>query len=156
MRARTKRLVTLAAAGVVLAGAAGLALAGLSSTMTYYYEPSDVVARGGVTPGQAAKLGGLVEPGSVVFHEDGRLTFDVRDEGAEIAVTYKNIVPDLFREGQGVIVEGVFTEAGTFDATRVLAKHDENYIPRELQETLKNKHDWRNTPLETSTGSGSY
>jgi cytochrome c-type biogenesis protein CcmE len=111
-----------------------LVIAALGETATYFYSPSDAQAKG-VPAGQAIRLGGLVEPGSVV--KNGATTaFRVTDNARSTPVSYTGLIPDLFREGQGVIAEGRFDASGTFVAETVLAKHDENYMPPEVAGAL--------------------
>ncbi len=134
LRPKHQRLVLLVGALVALAGASTLALTTLGDQATYFYAPSDVLAHA-PDPGRAIRLGGLVERGSVV--KDGTLTrFRVTDNAHEVAVRYTGIVPDLFREGQGVITEGRFGPGGVFVADTVLAKHDEKYMPPEVAGSL--------------------
>src|SRR5690606_8404274 len=104
--------------------------------------PSDIVAEG-VAPGARVRLGGLVADGSVVRGENGSVRFDVTDGAATIAVLYTGILPDLFREGQGVVTEGTVRPDGSFAADTVLAKHDENYMPPEVAAALREQGHWR-------------
>jgi cytochrome c-type biogenesis protein CcmE len=134
MKPKQQRMILVATALAVIAGAATLAFSALGETATYFYSPSDVLAKG-VAPGEAIRLGGLVEPGSVA-REGATILFRVTDNAQETAVRYTGIIPDLFREGQGVIAEGRFAGDGTFIADSVLAKHDENYMPPEVAGAL--------------------
>lgn len=134
MKPKQQRLALVGAALVAIAGAGALAASALGDTATYFYSPSDVLAKG-VPPGEAIRLGGLVEPGSVA-REGATIVFRVTDNAQASAVRYTGIVPDLFREGQGVIAEGKFTADGTFVADTVLAKHDEKYMPPEVAGAL--------------------
>ena len=134
MKPKQQRLVLLVAALGALAGAGALAASALGETATYFYSPSDVLAKG-VPPGQAIRLGGLVEIGSV-RREGATILFRITDNAEESTVRYTGIVPDLFREGQGVIAEGRFTADGAFVADSVLAKHDEKYMPPEVAGAL--------------------
>jgi len=132
MKPKHQRLVLLALALAAMAGALALGVSTLGSSATYFYAPSDVFAAP-PAPGQAIRLGGLVEAGSVQRLPDGlTLAFRITDNAREIPVRYTGIVPDLFREGQGVITEGKFDPQGTFIAASVLAKHDEKYMPPEV------------------------
>lgn len=134
LRPKHQRLVLLAAALAALGGASALALSTLGDQATYFYAPSDVLAHA-PEAGRAIRLGGLVERGSVV--RTGALTtFRVTDNLHEVAVRYTGIVPDLFREGQGVITEGRFGAGGQFVADTVLAKHDEKYMPPEVARSM--------------------
>ena len=121
--------------------AAGLVLYALSDTITFFYTPSDVVEKG-VQPGTRFRLGGLVEDGSIVRGQGKTVSFKVTDTAGTLPVTYVGILPDLFREGQGVIAEGMLDAGGSFKADTVLAKHDENYMPREVADALKEKGVW--------------
>ena len=134
MKPKQQRLVLLLAALGALAGAGALAASALGDTATYFYSPSDVRAKG-VAPGQAIRLGGLVEPGSVV-RRGATTTFRVTDNAQSTSVSYTGLIPDLFREGQGVIAEGKFTADGAVVADQVLAKHHENNNPPEVAGAL--------------------
>jgi len=122
--------------------AAGLILYALSDTITFFYTPTDVVEKG-VQPGTRFRLGGLVADGSIVRGQGKTVSFTVTDTVGTLPVTYVGILPDLFREGQGVIAEGVLDAGGNFKADTVLAKHDENYMPREVADALKEKGVWK-------------
>lgn len=134
MKPKQQRLALLVAALGALGGAAALAASAIGDTATYFYSPSDVLAKG-VPPGQAIRLGGLVEPGSVT-RDGATILFRVTDNAQQSTVRYTGIVPDLFREGQGVIAEGKFAADGAFVADTVLAKHDEKYMPPEVAGAL--------------------
>jgi cytochrome c-type biogenesis protein CcmE len=137
-----RRLILLAAIAPVLALAVGLTLWGLSDSISYFYTPSQA-AQAKPPPGRAIQLGGLVEAGSVVKHPDGRVEFSVRDQTTKDLVVYQGDLPDLFREGQGVVTTGAFRADGVFEAKQVLAKHDERYMPREVAKALKKQGEWR-------------
>jgi len=138
---KQKRLATIAGLALVLAIATALVLVGLRDQIVFFYAPSDVVARE-IAPGQAIRLGGLVKEGS--WTRDGQENlFTITDGGHEIVAQYAGILPDLFREGQGVVAEGSLGADGRFEASNVLAKHDENYIPKEVVEALKAQGEWR-------------
>lgn len=133
MKAKHQRLVLALAALVALIGAALLAASALRDEAAYFYTPADVRSKG-VEPGKAIRLGGMVVKGSLKRAADGvTIHFDVTDGKAAVPATFKGIVPDLFREGSGVVAEGSFDRSGTFIATNLLAKHDERYMPRELE-----------------------
>lgn len=138
MTRKQKRLAMILGGLAVIGLAAGLVLYALSGTITFFHTPGDL-AETGVQPGQRIRLGGMVEDGSVQKGPGTRTTFNVTDQIRTITVAYDGILPDLFREGQGVVTEGKLQEDGTFLADTVLAKHDENYMPRELAESLKEK-----------------
>jgi cytochrome c-type biogenesis protein CcmE len=136
------RLMAVAVAAPVLALAVGLSLWAMNDAVTFFYGPAEAQANR-VPAGQMVRLGGLVETGSLRREADGAVLFRVTDNKAVQEVRFKGDLPDLFREGQGVIAEGAFDGRGGFEAKRVLAKHDEKYMPREVAETLKQKGEWR-------------
>lgn len=125
----------------VLAIAAGLVLTALSGTIAFFASPTDIVEKA-IRPGQRLRLGGLVEAGSVT-RDAARIEFRVTDNNKDVAVSYSGIVPDLFREGQGIVAEGMLDDAGVFRADTVLAKHDETYMPKEVVEALKAQGRWK-------------
>ena len=131
-RPKHQRLVLLILALLAVLGAVLLAMWGLKDRAAYFYTPADVAA-GKAIPGQAIRLGGMVERGSVERQSDGVTTrFTVEDGEARVPVTYRGILPDLFREGSGVVAEGKLAVDRTFVADNILAKHDERYMPPEL------------------------
>ena len=126
---------------VLLSGAVALVLAALDENLSYFYSPSDIAE---APRGRSIRLGGLVEESSVVRQDDGvTVIFWVTDMANRVAVTYKGLLPDLFREGQGVITEGTLGSDGVFVAREVLAKHDETYMPREVADALKKSGQWQ-------------
>lgn len=137
-----RRLTLIAAIAPVLALAVGLTLWGLSDSISFFYTPSQA-AEAKPPPGRAIQLGGLVEAGSVVKHPDGRVEFTVADQGATARVHFQGDLPDLFREGLGIVATGAFEADGSFKAKQVLAKHDERYMPREVEKALKEQGEWR-------------
>ena len=139
---KKKRGMLIGAGLGILGVAAGLVLYALSDTITFFYTPSDVVEKN-VEPGTRMRLGGLVADGSVIRGQGKEVGFTVTDTSQEIKVSYVGILPDLFREGQGVIAEGILEPGGSFKADTVLAKHDENYMPREVADALKAKGVWK-------------
>ena len=141
MTRKQKRLAVIAGLGVVFAIAVGLVLVALRDQIVFFYSPSEVKERV-VAAGIPIRLGGLVKEGS--WTRTGEVNdFIVTDGETEMAVRYVGIVPDLFKDGQGVVTEGSLTPAGTFTATNVLAKHDENYMPKEVVESLKQRGEWQ-------------
>jgi cytochrome c-type biogenesis protein CcmE len=136
------RLTLIAAAGAVLFLAAGLVLLAMRDTIVFFFGPTEIAEKG-VTPGTRMRLGGLVEPGSVERGPGQRISFGVTDGKTSIRVGYDGLLPDLFREGQGVVTEGVFEGGGRFKADSVLAKHDETYMPREVADALKKQGHWQ-------------
>lgn len=150
-RTARRRLTIVLAVAPVLALAAGLTLWGLRDSISLFYTPSQARAAN-VAPGRAVQLGGLVLPGSVVKHPDGRVEFAISDKTDTAPVTFQGDLPDLFREGQGVVAEGTFDTAGTFKAKQVLAKHDEKYMPREVADALKKQGEWRGSGAAPAYG----
>lgn len=129
---RNRRLGLIAVGGVLLAGAAGLTFTALQRNISYFYTPSEA-EEAAIAPDTRIRLGGLVETGSLEHGDGLEINFRVTDGAATMPVIYSGIVPDLFREGQGVIAQGAFNAEGVFVAQTILAKHDENYIPKELK-----------------------
>ena len=142
MTRKQRRLTLIGIAGAVLAGAVGLILFALSDQIVFFQSPTDIVEKG-VPPNQRIRLGGLVEDGSVERSGDANVRFKVTDTANAVTVTYTGILPDLFREGQGVVTEGTVGPDGVFVADSVLAKHDENYMPKEVAEALKQQGVWQ-------------
>lgn len=137
MKLRHKKLL-LITLGLLLFGLiAALVLNALNSNIALYISPSDVAA-GKAPQGKTFRIGGLVQAGSISRQEDGvTIRFVVTDTAKEIPVLYKGILPDLFKEGKGAVVQGKLDAAGTFVASEVLAKHDENYMPPEAAKALQ-------------------
>ncbi len=142
MTRKQKRLSVIAGALVFLGAATALTFYALGQRTSYFYMPSDLAERP-VAAGQRIRLGGLVEKGSVVRGEGTQVRFGVTDQVENVKVVYNGLLPDLFREEQGVVTEGTFDASGTFVADSVLAKHDENYMPKEVADSLKEKGVWQ-------------
>ncbi len=138
---KQRRMVLIALAGAVLAAAATLVLIALSDRIVFFSSPSDI-RDNPPEAGQRIRLGGLVAIGSVERREDGLVVFAVTDGEATIMATYRGILPDLFREGTGVVTEGVLGPDGRFAADTVLAKHDEAYMPAEVVDALRATGHW--------------
>ena len=138
---KQKKLSIIAILGIVLALATALILTALRDEIVFFFSPTELLERPELS-GQSVRVGGLVTEGSWVKTGENN-AFAVSDGATEVTVTYVGLLPDLFREGQGVIAEGQLTEDGTFDATTVLAKHDENYIPKEVEAALKEQGNWQ-------------
>ena len=134
MRKRSQRLWLIGVAAALVTGAAALAVVGLQGAVAFFQSPSDIAAKGASSYHQSIRVGGLVENGSVQ-REPGSLEvrFTLTDFANTVGVSYTGVLPDLFREGQGVIARGRLNEQGMFVAEEVLAKHDEKYVPREMK-----------------------
>ena len=141
-RKARRRLLVVAVAAPVLALAVGLSLYAMRDSISFFYTPSEAQAAG-VPAGKNMQLGGLVQAGSVIKHPNGRVEFTVADLKATTKVSFQGDLPDLFREGQGIVAQGSFDHAGVFEARQVLAKHDEKYMPKEITEALKKQGEWR-------------
>ena len=142
MTRKQKRLSVIAGALAFLGAATALTFYALGQRTSYFYKPSDLAAAT-LEPGQRIRLGGLVEKGSVSRGQGTSVAFAVTDTTNSVKVVYDGILPDLFREEQGVVTEGSIDAAGTFHADSVLAKHDENYMPKEVADSLKEKGVWQ-------------
>ena len=143
MTRKSRRLTILIACGLGLGSATALSLAAFNNDIVFFVAPSDMAAR--ALPGRSLRLGGLVEPGSVQrVTEAGQPVahFRVTDGHAAVDVAYAGILPDLFREGQGVVTLGTIRADGTFHASEVLAKHDETYMPKDVADALKKAGMW--------------
>ena len=143
---RKRRRLYFVILGVLAVGAAAaLVLSALRQDIVFFFSPSEIVEAKVPTEGRRIRLGGLVEEGSVA--KDGALVkFRITDGAHAVPVTYQGLLPDLFREGQGVVTEGKMGGDGTFLASEVLAKHDENYMPKEVAESLKKTGHWKEEP----------
>jgi cytochrome c-type biogenesis protein CcmE len=144
---RKKRLVIVSSVLIGLGAVAGLVLFALSQNIDLFFTPSEIIhgkKDSGVKPsiGQRIRVGGLVVPGSV--HRDKnnlKVSFDLMDKGPTVTVKYDGILPDLFREGQGIMANGVLTSNTVIEASEVLAKHDEKYMPKEIAEAIEQNHE---------------
>jgi cytochrome c-type biogenesis protein CcmE len=140
---RKQRRFALIGVGLgVLGLAAALVLNALKDSIVFFNSPSDLVEKH-VGPGARIRLGGLVEQGSVARGDNLNVRFQVTDGNRAVTVAYQGILPDLFREGQGVIAEGALDSGGVFRADTVLAKHDEKYMPKEVADALKKQGHWK-------------
>ena len=142
MTRKQRRLAFIGVVGVVLLAAAGLMGYALRDSISLFMSPSDIVAQH-PGPGTRLRMGGLVKEGSVVRDAGTTVRFEVTDGAATVPVTYTGILPDLFREKQGVVTEGTMQPGGTFKADTVLAKHDEKYMPKEVVDALKASGEWQ-------------
>ena len=138
---KQQRLILVLVALILLGGASGLVLFALSDSVAFFVTPSEIAA-GKVDADNRFRLGGLVVAGSIE-RNDGTVRFRLTDQASEVPVRYRGILPDLFREGQGIVAQGVLGADGVFAASEVLAKHDENYMPPEVAEALKQAGVWR-------------
>ncbi|MBS0536859.1 MAG: cytochrome c maturation protein CcmE [Proteobacteria bacterium] len=142
MTRKQRRLTLIGGSLAVLGIAAALVLFALKDSIVFFNSPSDVVQKQ-IAPGTRIRVGGLVEPGSLKKGENLQISFKVTDGAHEVSVRYQGIVPDLFREGQGVVAEGRLEPGGLLAADTVLAKHDERYMPREVVDALKKSGRWQ-------------
>ena len=142
MTRKQRRLTIIGGSLAVLAVALALVLNAMRDSIVFFSTPT-MVAERHVQPGKRFRLGGLVQPGSLVRGNDLKVTFQVADGGATLSVSYQGILPDLFREGQGVVTEGALDASGVFRADTVLAKHDENYMPKDVADALKKQGHWK-------------
>ena len=142
MKRKHQRMTLLGAGGLAVAAAAALVLTAFEDNIVFFHSPSELSERN-FAPTQRLRIGGLVEAGSVAKAADGvSVSFTVTDTAKSVPVTFKGILPDLFREGQGIVAEGHLRE-GVFVATDVLAKHDETYMPPEVAEAIKKSGQWK-------------
>ena len=150
MTRKQRRLALIGAALGVLSLAAALVLVALRDSIVFFNSPTDVVEKH-IKPGARIRVGGLVKEGSVRRGDSLAVRFEVTDGKSTVPVAYQGLLPDLFREGQGVVAEGALDPTGTFRADSVLAKHDETYMPKEVADALKKQGHWkddhRNKPL---------
>jgi cytochrome c-type biogenesis protein CcmE len=151
MTRKQRRLTLVASALAVLGLAVGLVLVALRDNIVFFYGPSEL-AQKAPAPGARLRVGGLVKEGSLRRKAGQSVRFVVTDMKAEVEATYTGLLPDLFREGQGVVAEGTLGKDGIFYAETVLAKHDERYMPREVAESLKKQGLWQETSKPSSPG----
>ena len=142
MTRRQRRFSLIGAALGVLALAVALVLSALKDSIVFFNSPTEVVEKQ-VKPGMRIRIGGLVKEGSVSRGEGLAVRFEVTDGKRTVPVAYQGLLPDLFREGQGVVAEGALDSAGTFRADSVLAKHDETYMPKDVADALKKQGHWK-------------
>jgi|SRR5215475_224363 len=142
MTRKQRRLALIGSGLTVLAVAAVLVLSALKDSIVFFNSPTDVAEKQ-VPPGARIRLGGLVKPGSVERGDNLSVRFEVTDGNRAVSVAYTGILPDLFREGQGVVTEGALDSSGLFRADSVLAKHDETYMPKEVADALKKQGHWK-------------
>ena len=152
MKRKHKRLAILLLGLTALGGATALVLAAFSDNLVFFYSPSDLAAK--PHSGQRIRIGGLVELQSLAHQDGRRVSFLVTDGKTDVAVTYDGALPDLFREGQGVVAEGRLGADGVFVASTVLAKHDERYMPPEVVDALKKSGHWQENGGDPSALAG--
>ena len=142
MTRKQRRLTMIGGSLAVLTLALALVLYGLRDSIVFFSTPS-MVAEQHIAQGRRFRLGGLVQPGSLKHGDNLAVTFDVGDGDSRLPVSFNGILPDLFREGQGVVAEGALDASGVFRADTVLAKHDETYMPKEVADALKKQGHWK-------------
>ncbi len=150
MTRKQKRLTLIGSALAVFGLAVGMILYQLSGNIVFFKGPTDVVQEH-IAPGVRLRIGGLVESGTLVRLAGKSVTFKVTDGKDDVAVAYTGLLPDLFREGQGVVAEGALDQGGVFQADNILAKHDERYMPREVVDALKKQGKWAGSSGEASS-----
>ncbi len=150
-RKARRRLAAVAIAAPILAASAALAFYALGDSVSFFYSPSQARAAR-VPAGRTIELGGLVAAGSLRKTADGGIVFLVADHRDQDRVAYQGELPDLFREGQGVVAKGSFRPDGVFQASEILAKHDERYMPAELVKALKASGEWRGQAQTAAVG----
>ncbi len=142
MTRKQRRLTMIGGSLAVLAIAAGLVLNAMRDSIVFFSTPT-MAAEKQIPAGKRFRLGGLVQPGSLVKGDNLAVSFSIADGAATLPVAYKGILPDLFREGQGVVAEGALDASGVFRADTVLAKHDETYMPKDVADALKKQGHWK-------------
>jgi cytochrome c-type biogenesis protein CcmE len=143
MTRKQRRLSLIGTAAAVLAVALALVLNALRDSIVFFNSPTDLVEKH-VKPGQRMRIGGLVKEGTLARGDNLAVRFEITDGTTTVPVSYRGLLPDLFREGQGVVAEGELDGTGSFRADSVLAKHDENYMPKEVADALKKQGHWKN------------
>jgi cytochrome c-type biogenesis protein CcmE len=152
VKPRQKRIALIAGGLAAIAVAAGLVLTAFQQNLVFFFTPSQVAANE-APRGKTFRIGGMVEKGSVARQPDGlTVRFTVTDTAKSIPVTYHGALPDLFREGKGVVAQGRIGADGVFQASEVLAKHDENYMPPEAAEAVKRAHETSRKAAQTVVG----
>ena len=155
MTRKRRRLTVVLLAALLLGSAAALMLAAFEDNIVFFHSPTDVATRPDISKDRRIRVGGLVKPGSVRKEADGVTTaFLVTDTAHDLPIAYRGLLPDLFREGQGVVVEGRLQTDGVFRADEVLAKHDENYMPPEVAEAIRKSGQWKGGASGTPQAGG--
>lgn len=142
MTRKQRRLAFVAGALAAIGAAVGLSMFAMRDNIVFFYSPTELAAKE-IKPGQRLRIGGLVKEGTLVKGQGRAVTFSVTDTAKDVRVAYDGILPDLFREGQGVVAEGPMGADGILRADNVLAKHDEKYMPREVADALKKQGVWQ-------------
>jgi cytochrome c-type biogenesis protein CcmE len=142
VKPKHQRLVFVGVSVLFLCVSVLLSMRAFRDNLVFFYSPSDI-SRKTIDPARLIRIGGLVENGSLVRGEHNRIDFNVTDNAAHLAVSYSGMLPSLFREGQGVVAEGYLKDAQHFEASTILAKHDENYMPKEVVDSLKRAGQWK-------------
>ncbi len=148
MKPKHQRLVFISASLLLLCISAIFTMRAFRDNIVFFYSPSELEQHH-LPATQRLRIGGLVESGSIVRQEEGRIRFTVTDGKAKLEVAYQGMLPNLFRDGQGVVAEGYLLDATHFDAKTILAKHDETYMPREVVEALKRSGRWKDGQNQT-------
>src|SRR6201999_2787465 len=151
MTRKQRRLILIGSSLGVLALAAVLVLSALKDSIVFFNSPTDLVEKH-IAPGTRVRLGGLVKDGTVQRGDNLAVRFEVTDGNKAVTVSYQGILPDLFREGQGVVAEGTIEPGGGFKADAVLAKHDERYMPKEVADALKKQGRWQEDAAKKTDG----
>lgn len=139
---KQQRLILVILVLLLVGGATALVLTAMQDKIAFFVSPTDIATQR-IEPGKRFRLGGLVVDGSIVRGTDGEVRFAVTDTAHQVNVSYRGILPDLFREGQGIVAQGTLRPDGSFAASEVLAKHDESYMPKEVAEALKDAGYWK-------------
>jgi len=153
MSRKRRRLIVLLVSLGLLGAATAMMLAAFNDNLVFFFSPSELAAKH-IEPGQRVRVGGLVELQSVEHVDGSRVSFRITDGKTDVAVAYQGVLPDLFREGQGVVTEGKLGADGVFVASTVLAKHDERYMPPEVVDALKKSGHWQESGNDPSALAG--
>jgi cytochrome c-type biogenesis protein CcmE len=151
MKPKHQRLLFVTVSVLFLCISAILTLRAFKDNIVFFFSPSELAGQS-LTPQQRLRIGGLVKTGSIKREAGDIIHFIVTDGGADVHVTYKGLLPNLFREGQGVVAEGYLQDASHFSAVTILAKHDENYMPKEVVDALKRTGRWQNEGAQAAPG----
>ena len=150
MKPKHQRLVFFLISAIMISVALTLILKTFNQNLVFFYSPSDLVEKS-IPPTQMIRVGGLVESGSISHPAPDVITFTITDTKTSLRISYKGLIPTLFREGQGVIAEGKLQPDGSISASQILAKHDENYMPPEVAAALKKSGHWKDQYKKKAT-----